>query len=61
MEATILAAENAAARLEGIFAAPDFYETHGSNWRETELKLTAARAEVVRLYARWEELTALAA
>ncbi len=58
MEATILAAENEAARLEGVFAAPDFYESHGPRWRETEAKLEAARAEVARLYARWAELEA---
>ena len=61
MEASILAAENEAARLEGVFAAPDFYDKHGSRWRETEAELEAARAEVVRLYARWAELEAVPA
>ena len=61
METSILAAENEAARLEGVFAAPDFYDQHGSRWRETEAELEAARAEVVRLYARWAELEAIPA
>lgn len=56
MEATILAAEDEAARLEGIFSAPDFYEKYGSEWRTIEMQLEDARKQVAHLYARWEEL-----
>ena len=56
MEATILNAESEVARLETLFAAPDFYTDHGHEWQELEKKLKASRDEVARLYARWEEL-----
>lgn len=56
MEQTILAAEEEVARLEGLFAKPDFYQQHGHEWQTLEAQLKAAREEVPRLYARWEEL-----
>jgi ATP-binding cassette subfamily F protein uup len=60
MEAAILAAEDEVVRLEAIFSAPDFYATHASDWQELDAGLGAAREEVARLYARWEELSAIA-
>jgi ATP-binding cassette subfamily F protein uup len=60
MEDAILTAEAEVVRLEAIFAAPDFYATHASAWQKLEADLAAARAEVARLYARWEELSAIA-
>ena len=60
-EARILAAEGNVARLETMFAAPDFYEKHGGQWQKLEKELAAARKEVARLYARWEELEAIRA
>jgi hypothetical protein len=60
MEAAILAAEDEVVRLEAIFSAPDFYATHASDWQELDVGLGAAREEVARLYARWEELSAIA-
>ena len=60
-EARILAAEGNVARLEGMFAAPDFYEKHGDRWQALEKELVAARKEVTLLYARWEELEAIRA
>ena len=60
-EARILAAEGNVARLETMFAAPDFYEKHGDKWQKLEKELAAARQEVARLYARWEELEAIRA
>ena len=60
-EARILAAEGNVARLETMFAAPDFYEKHGDRWQALEKELAAARKEVARLYARWEELEAIRA
>ena len=60
MEAAILAAEAEVARLEAIFAAPDFYVTHASDWRKLEIEFETARKGVAQLYARWEILSALA-
>jgi ATP-binding cassette subfamily F protein uup len=56
MEAAILAAENEVARIETLFAEPDFYVTHAAELAEFEKKLRTARDEVARLYARWAEL-----
>ncbi len=58
MEAAILAAEEEVVRLEEIFAAPDFYATHASNWQLLEAALREARDQVAYLYERWEELSA---
>ena len=60
-EARILAAEGNVARLEAMFAAPDFYEKYGDKWQVYEKELAAARREVARLYTRWEELEAIRA
>lgn len=60
MEAAILAAEAQVVRLEAIFAAPDFYATHAADWQEVEVELRDARNRVTHLYARWEELGAIA-
>lgn len=59
IEATILAAEEEVAQLEATFAAPDFYEKHGSDWAAMEAKLKTARERVPQLYARWAELEEL--
>jgi ATP-binding cassette subfamily F protein uup len=56
MEAQILAAEEEVARLEQLFAAPDFYQQHGERWQALEKELAAAKRKVPALYARWEEL-----
>jgi ATP-binding cassette subfamily F protein uup len=56
MEATILAAEEKIAGMETMFAAPDFYAKHGTDWETLDKQLDSARREVARLYARWEEL-----
>ena len=61
MEAAILAAEGEVVRLEAIFAAPDFYAQHASDWQELEAGLSAAREQVARLYERWAELGSIAA
>ncbi len=60
MEKAILAAENEVVRLEAIFAAPDFYATHASDWQKLEADLRAARDLVAQLYERWAELGAIA-
>ncbi len=56
MEGAILAAENEVARIEALFAEPNFYVTHAAELSTMEKKLRAAREEVARLYARWAEL-----
>jgi len=56
MEAAILAAETEVTRLEGIFAEPDFFEKHASDFKDLERELEAARTRVAGLYARWAEL-----
>ena len=56
MEEAVLAAEEAASALEKEFTAPDFYTTRAKDAPVMQAKLEAARAEVERLYARWEEL-----
>ncbi len=58
-EARILTAEENVARLETLFADPTFYQTHRDRLKPMEAELDAARKEVARLYARWEELERL--
>jgi ATP-binding cassette subfamily F protein uup len=60
MEAAILAAENEVARIEALFAEPDFYTKHASDLAQFEAQLRTARDKVARLYARWAELGELA-
>ena len=59
MERTILEAEQAAAALEVLLNDPNFHTAHATEAKETISKLESARAEIERLYARWEELSAL--
>jgi len=59
IEAAILAAEEKVAGLEARFAEPDFHRKHGAQTGLLTAELEAARAESVRLYARWEELEAV--
>jgi ATP-binding cassette subfamily F protein uup len=61
MESAILAAENEVARIEALFAEPDFYVAHAAELTKFEAELRAARDEVARLYARWAELGEVAA
>ena len=61
MEAHIHGLEAESARIENLFATPDFHRTHGAQMTELTVQLEAARAEVARLYKRWEELEALKA
>jgi ABC transport system ATP-binding/permease protein len=60
MEAAILAAEKEVARIEAIFASPDFYASDAADYAKFETQLRSARDEVARLYARWAELGELA-
>jgi ABC transport system ATP-binding/permease protein len=60
-EARILAGEADIARLEAIFAAPDFHRTHATQTNQLVADLAAAKEGVARLYARWAELESLKA
>jgi ATP-binding cassette subfamily F protein uup len=60
MEAAILAAENEVARIEELFAKPDFYTTHATDYAKFEAELRNARDEVARLYSRWAALGEMA-
>ncbi len=61
MEAAILAAEEEVARIEARLSDPDFFVQHAAEFPQVDAELRSARAEVARLYARWEELSILAA
>ena len=61
IETRILAGEADVARLEAIFAAPDFHRTHATQTNQLVAELAAAKERVARLYARWEELETLKA
>ena len=55
METAIHAAEADLARLETIFAAPDFYKRH-EEYAELQVELNSTKEKMAKLYARWEEL-----
>jgi ATP-binding cassette subfamily F protein uup len=59
IERDILNAETEVERIEKIFASSDFYEKHGEQTVSLAAELSAARAIIVRLYARWHELEEL--
>ncbi len=59
IETRITEAEAEIARIEGLFASPDFHRTHGPQTNELKDELAAAKAAVGQLYARWEELEAI--
>ena len=53
-------AEGEVERIEGLFADPEFHAKHGGRTKELQSELEAAKAEAAELYARWEELEAVA-
>ncbi|HEU5123398.1 MAG TPA: ABC-F family ATP-binding cassette domain-containing protein [Verrucomicrobiae bacterium] len=61
MEEEIHAAEAEVARIEELFASPDFHRTHATQTNELLAQLAAAKEKVTQLYARWEELEAIRA
>ena len=60
IEAHVLAAEKEVARLETAFADPELFRQPKEQWTALEAELAGARTKVATLYARWEELAALA-
>ncbi|HIM68621.1 MAG TPA: ABC transporter ATP-binding protein [Verrucomicrobia bacterium] len=61
MEAAILKAEEAAARIESLFADPEFHSKHGAKTIELTSELETSKKQGAALYARWEELEAIRA
>lgn len=59
IERDIGIAESEVKRLEEIFSEPDFYLKRGDQINQLTLELNAARANVDRLYTRWNELEEL--
>jgi ATP-binding cassette subfamily F protein uup len=59
MEAIILVAEQEAEAIETKLNDAEFQAQHYEEIPELAAKLDTAKAEVARLYQRWEELEAL--
>jgi ATP-binding cassette subfamily F protein uup len=59
MEAQIQALEAEVARIEGLFADPEFFRKNAAKVNELTVELDAAKEKVAQLYARWEELEAI--
>jgi ATP-binding cassette subfamily F protein uup len=59
IEPKILALEADIARIEGLFASPDFHRTHAAQTNDLVAELKTAKEKLPGLYARWEELEAL--
>ena len=61
MEKAIHEVEAEIARIESFFAAPDFHRTHAKQTDELVAELAAAKANLEKLFLRWEELEAIKA
>jgi ATP-binding cassette subfamily F protein uup len=61
MEAKIHGMEAEIARIEGLFATPDFHRTHAVQSKQLIVDLEVHRETLTKLFARWEELEALKA
>ena len=61
MEALILATETEIARIETLFASPEFHRTHAAQTNDLMAELAATKEKLTKLFARWEELEALQA
>ena len=59
VEEAILAAESKVETLQAKLSAPGVYKDHAAEVPLWVAALDAARAEVDRLYARWQELESL--
>jgi ATP-binding cassette subfamily F protein uup len=56
IEAQIHAVEAEVARIEGLFAQPDFFRKYATQVNQLTAEMDAAKEKVPLLYARWEEL-----
>lgn len=61
IEAEIHTVEAEVTRIEGLFADPEFFRKHATQVNKLTDELEAAKANVVKLYARWEDLEAIKA
>ena len=61
MEAQIHTVEAEVARIEGLFADPEFFRKHAAKVNQLTHDLEAAKANVTKLYSRWEALEAIRA
>ncbi len=61
IETQIHEAEAEVARIEGLFASPDFHRTHATQTNQLMADLASAKEQVTKLYARWEELETIKA
>jgi ABC transport system ATP-binding/permease protein len=61
MELAIHEAEAEIARIENLFATPDFHRTHAKQTDQLVAELAAARESLAKLFSRWEELEAIKA
>jgi ATP-binding cassette subfamily F protein uup len=61
MEAKIHATEAEVARIEGLFADPEFFRKHAAQVNQLTDELETAKQNVTKYYARWEELEAIKA
>jgi ABC transport system ATP-binding/permease protein len=61
MEKVIKKVEAEIARIENLFAAPDFHSTHAKQTDQLVADLAAAKANLEKLFLRWEELEAIKA
>jgi ATP-binding cassette subfamily F protein uup len=61
IEAQIHAVEAEVARIEGLFADPEFFRKHATQVNQLMHELEVAKENVAKLYARWEQLEAIKA
>jgi ATP-binding cassette subfamily F protein uup len=61
MEAHIHAVEAEICRIENLFALPDFHRTHAGQANQLMAELESEKANLTKLFARWEELEAIRA
>src|SRR5437667_790675 len=59
METQIHGLEAEIARIESLFASPDFHRTHATRTNQLTAELAAAKDNLAKLFARWEELEAI--
>jgi ATP-binding cassette subfamily F protein uup len=59
MEAAIHKAEAEIARIENLFAGPDFHRTHAKQTEQLMADLAVAKEYLAKLFSRWEELEAI--
>jgi ATP-binding cassette subfamily F protein uup len=61
MEAQIHGVDAEIVRIEDLFASPDFHRTHATQASQLTADLAAAKENLAKFYARWEELEAIKA